>query len=104
MAVISQFPNRLGVPWTGLLEQAWMGLIGVTLAWTSQLVAQRPSSIGEVTGSPVFQRKMPESCQPPKIASTALLVLLRKVLPFPKGSCQTASALMLWRTSKSELA
>src|SRR2546425_163372 len=34
--------------------------MGVTLAWTFQLVAQRVSSKGDPTGSPVFQRKMPE--------------------------------------------
>src|SRR5438128_7387439 len=56
------------------------------------------------TGSPVFQRKILEICQPPMMASAARPAPPAKVRPFPKGNCQITSALMLCRTSKSELA
>ena len=69
-----------------------------------QLVAQRASSKGENVGSPVFQRKMPESCQPPRAAWAMPLASLRKALPLAKGICHTAEALTLCLTSKSELA
>src|SRR5712692_3221902 len=98
-------PKSLGSPTAGRLEQVWIGAVGVTLAWTFQLVAQRASSKGEgCVGRPVFQRKMLESCHPPRIASATRLGLLIRALPLPNGICHTAAALMLCRTSKSELA
>src|SRR6185369_13667313 len=81
-----------------------MGLVGVALDCTSQLVAHWASSNGDMpVGSPVFQRKMPESCQPPRIPSTSFPELERKARPFPTGISHTALALMLCRMSKSEL-
>src|SRR5712664_1629253 len=67
--------------------------MGVTLAWTFQLVAQRVSSKGDPTGSPVFQRKMPESCHPPRTACTARLSVFMRVLPLPNGICHTAETI-----------
>src|SRR5260370_30290752 len=94
-------PEDVGVP-IGV-GKVWIGFMGVTRAWSFQLVAQRASSKGELIGSPVFQRKIPESCHPPRTACTARLSVFMWALPLPKGISHTAEALMRWRISKSEL-
>src|SRR2546423_13525187 len=78
-----------------------MGAMGTTLDCTFQLVAQRASSKGEKMGRPVFQRMMPESCQPPSTPLTTLLESARSQRPRPMGTCQMKFALMLWRTALS---
>src|SRR6267143_2644392 len=93
-------PTGAGVPTR--LGQVLVGARGVTFAWTFQLVAQRASSNGEPIGSPVFQRKIPASCHPPRTACRAGLSVFTKVLPLPNGNCHTAEALMRCRMSKSE--
>src|ERR1700730_7919689 len=97
-------PNSFGVPLVERVGHVWIGANGVTLAWTFQLVAQRASSKGEVViGSPVFQRYMPDSCHPPKTACAKRLSVLMKARPLPNGICRTAAAVIMCRTSKSEL-
>src|ERR1700687_296573 len=111
MALISQPlpPKSLGAPvpiGAGVptrVEQVWIGVNGVTAAWTFQFVAHRASSAGEPVGNPVFHRKIPESCQPPTRACKARLSVLNIACPLPNGICQTVETFITWRISKYEL-
>src|SRR5258708_37643727 len=102
MALISQplppksfgapVPTGPGVPIR--VGQVLIAVNGVTAACTFQFVAHRASSDGEPVGNPVFQRKIPESCQPPTSACSALLSVFNIARPLPNGICQTVETLM----------
>src|SRR6476619_926 len=105
MAVTSHPPKIFGAVLLGLFGQECTEDVGVVLDCTSQLVAHELSSNGETpVGSPVFQRIMLESCQPPSKASAPFPTFPKKACPLPIGTCQTKSALIECLTSKSELA
>src|SRR5438105_1287924 len=103
MPVGSQ-PKNFGVPTMGRVGHSDTRFTAVPLLWTFQLVAQRASSYGAEKGRPVFQRKMLETCQPPRTVSKARLMLWPNHLPRPKGSWMTELMLTRCCMSKSEVA
>src|SRR5690348_7591565 len=75
--------NKFGVPFAPfLVVDDSIGRTRTPLDWTFQLVAQTQQSNGAaVIGSPLFQRKMPVDCQPPKICSVMPPALPKNRLP-----------------------
>src|SRR5690242_18286427 len=98
--------NRFGVPFAPfLVVDVSSGRTRTPLDCTFQFVAQTQQSNGaEAIGSPLFQRKIPVDCQPPKTCSMTPPALPKNRLPRPIGSPITQFALMMCRESKSEVA
>src|SRR5579864_7655592 len=88
----------------GSVTLKWLPLRRL-VALASPVICQfvgKQKQVPPLTGNPLDQRVMPESCQPPTIASRALPTWLANGRPWPKGSCQIQWPLIWWRRSKSD--
>ena len=79
-----------------------LGSTSIALPWRFQFVAQHERQFWTLNGKPLVHRTSPATDQPPMTSLSGPEAPDPIFRPRPKGRSQMKSALIWWRTSKSE--